>query len=98
MTDDKLREILQSDKSLSLNEAKEIIYELKNDCIQYNEDTYKAGFYNGELNAFYICLDLLEKVDSSSIGVNREGTQPYIYVYPFSPKLPSHPGCHITLS
>ena len=30
--------------------------------------------------------------------VNSEGTQPYIYMYPFSPKLCSHPGCHITLS
>ena len=25
-------------------------------------------------------------------------TQPYIYTYSFSPKLPSYPGCHITLS
>ena len=25
-------------------------------------------------------------------------TQPYIYMYPFSSQLPSHPGCHITLS
>ena len=30
--------------------------------------------------------------------LNNQGTQPYIYMYPFSPKLPSHPGCHITLS
>ena len=30
--------------------------------------------------------------------VNSQGTQPYTYMYPFSPKLPSHPGCHITLS
>ena len=30
--------------------------------------------------------------------VDREGTQPYIYMYPFSPKLPFHQGCHITLS
>ncbi|KAB0345544.1 hypothetical protein FD754_022470 [Muntiacus muntjak] len=30
--------------------------------------------------------------------MNIEGTQPYIYVYPFFPKLPSHPGCHITSS
>ena len=29
--------------------------------------------------------------------VNREGTQPYECMYPFSLKLPSHPGCHITL-
>ena len=25
-------------------------------------------------------------------------SDPYIYTYPFSPKLPSHPDCHITLS
>ena len=30
--------------------------------------------------------------------MNSEGTQPYMYLYPFSPKLLSHPGCHITLS
>ena len=30
--------------------------------------------------------------------MNSEEIQPYIYTHPFSPKLPSHPGCHITLS
>jgi len=30
--------------------------------------------------------------------VNSKGIQPYVCMYPFSPKLPSHPGCHITLS
>ena len=30
--------------------------------------------------------------------VNSKGTQPYVYMYSFSPKLPSHSGCHITLS
>ena len=30
--------------------------------------------------------------------VNSKGTQPYIYMYPFSPILLSHPGCHITSS
>ena len=29
--------------------------------------------------------------------VDSKGTQPYTYMYPFFPKLPSHPGCHITL-
>ena len=29
--------------------------------------------------------------------VNSEETRPYICMGPFSPKLPSHPGCHITL-
>ena len=28
--------------------------------------------------------------------VNSEGTQPYIYMYPFSPNPHSHLGCHIT--
>lgn len=63
MTTEKLQQILQSDKALTLNEVKEIIYELKNDCVVFREDRYEAGFYNGELNAFYICLDLLEKVN-----------------------------------
>ena len=27
--------------------------------------------------------------------VKSEGTQPYIYTHPFSPKPPSHPGCYI---
>ena len=27
-----------------------------------------------------------------------QGTQPHIYMHTFSPKLPFHPGCHITLS
>ena len=30
--------------------------------------------------------------------VDSKGTQPYIYMYAFFPKLPSHPGCHVTLS
>jgi len=30
--------------------------------------------------------------------MNRKGTQPYIYMYPFSPSHDSHPGWHITLS
>ena len=30
--------------------------------------------------------------------VDSKGTQPYIYMYAFSPQLPSHPGCHLTLS
>ena len=30
--------------------------------------------------------------------MHSRATQPYKYTYPFSPKLPSHPGCQITLS
>ena len=32
------------------------------------------------------------------VQVNIEGTQLYMYTYPFSPKLRSHPGCHTTSS
>ena len=28
---------------------------------------------------------------------NKEGTQPYMYMYLFSLSIPSHPGCHVTL-
>ena len=30
--------------------------------------------------------------------VDSKGTQPYMYMYPFSTKLPFYPGCYITLS
>lgn len=49
-------------ESLTVEEVKEIIYELKNDCVGYYKEDYKAGFYNGQMNAFYIALDLLAKV------------------------------------
>lgn len=71
MTAEKLQEILSSDEQLSLDDVKEIIYELKNDCCQFNEEPYKAGFYNGEMNAFYICLDLLDKVDPHFVGIEE---------------------------
>lgn len=71
MTTEKLQEILSSDEQLSLDDVKEIIYELKNDCCQFNEEPYKAGFYSGEMNAFYICLDLLDKVDPHFVGIEE---------------------------
>ena len=73
MTDIALREILQSDKPLTLQKVKDIIYELKNDCVRFNEESYTAGFYNGEMNAFYICLDLLDKVEDrfKAMGLRR---------------------------
>ena len=35
---------------------------------------------------------------TDSFRIDWLGSQPYIYVYPFSPKFPSHSSCHITLS
>lgn len=90
MKPSELQEILQSDKHLTIQEVKEIIWQLKNDCfeevsklrneqkekevinlgewdieqkIDYSLRPYlEEKFYYGETNAFYICLDLLEKV------------------------------------
>ena len=64
MTTEKLQEILESDNTLSISEIKQIVYELKNDVIGVSSesDSYARGFYTGEINAFYICLDLLCKL------------------------------------
>lgn len=63
-----LQNILQSEKSLTLHAVQNIIYELKNDStgirIDVQANPYTAGYYAGECNAFYICLDLLDKIDT----------------------------------
>ena len=73
MTIAELQNILQSNKQLSINKIKQIIYELKNDMVQFKKDPYEAGWNNGSMNAFYICLDLLDKVDDrlESMGLRR---------------------------
>ena len=75
MTVEKLQEILQSDETLTLEQIKQIIYELKNDCVVFKQNPYEAGFYNGQLNAFYICSDLLYKLDLASIGLEKRVLQ-----------------------
>ena len=45
---------------------------------------------------FYFILGYSQLTMLWQFQVNSEGTQPYLY--PFSPKLPSHPGCHTALS
>ena len=69
MTSKELSDILYSKRTLTLERVKNIIYELKNDVIHKAEldNHYECGYYNGEVNAFYICLDLLEKIDSDQI-------------------------------
>ena len=47
---------------------------------------------------FYFILEYSQLTMLLQFQVDSKGTQPYIYMYPFSPKSPSHPGCHITLS
>lgn len=69
MTKEELHKILDDDsKKISLSEFREILYRMKADCIQeiYNlkEDSInpKAQFYYGEINAFYLALDLSEHI------------------------------------
>ena len=49
--------------------------------------------------------DMIERLNNNSQPTNnvivsgeKQSDQPYVYIYPFSPKFPSHPGCHIALA
>lgn len=75
MTGTELQNILQSDKQLSIDKIKQIIYELKNDMVKFDKDPYKAGWNNGSMNAFYICLDLLDKLDPGSVNLEERVRQ-----------------------
>ena len=50
------------------------------------------------LLSFYFILEYSWLTMLWYFEVDRKGTQAYIYIYPFYLKLPSSPGCHITLS
>ena len=77
MTAQQLQAYLQSEKPLTLSKVKDIIYECKNDIagigIDVHANPYTAGYYAGESNAFYICLDLLDKVEDrfKAMGLRR---------------------------
>lgn len=77
MTAQQLQAYLQSEKPLTLQKVKDIIYECKNDIagigIDVQANPYTAGYYAGESNAFYICLDLLDKVEDrfKAMGLRR---------------------------
>ena len=77
MTAQQLQTYLQSEKPLTLGKIKDIIYECKNDIagigIDVQANPYTAGYYAGESNAFYICLDLLDKVEDhfKAMGLRR---------------------------
>ena len=71
MTTQELHKILDDkNKILTKEELANIIYELKQDCreAQRKVDVDKPDyqFYCGEINAFYICLDLLEHLEDLS--------------------------------
>ena len=47
---------------------------------------------------FYFTLEYSRLTMLQQVQVLSRVTQPYIFMYPFCSKLPSHPGCHVTLS
>ena len=66
MTAKELQNICRSSKKLTIEEVQDILWELKEDCFNETLKDLKKGqeyFYYGEINAFYICLNLLEKVE-----------------------------------
>ena len=77
MTTAELHEILDDEnRKLTADELKEVICKLKQDCwgeyykenAKENANNYKMANYSGEINAFYICLDLLEHLKGDNNG------------------------------
>lgn len=69
MTIDELHAYLDSKEPLTVEQVKEIIYQLKQDSFNEivkntNFDDWRVQWYNGEMNGFQIALDLLGKVRS----------------------------------
>lgn len=69
MTFEKLHLILDNpDNKLTLDEFKQVLYELKNDCVHEQSEidttTGSFHFYAGEANAFMIALDLAEHISN----------------------------------
>lgn len=75
MTTSELHKILDDEnRKLSIAELKQVVYELKQDAFnefgkalktkwQNRQELRKIGFYDGEQNAFQICLDLLQHLE-----------------------------------
>ena len=64
MTDEELQAILKSNKKLTANEILETIFQLKQRARQNKTNAEKDReyyFYDGEINAYCLCLDLIEK-------------------------------------
>ena len=77
MTTEELHEILDDEnRKFTADELKEVICKLKQDCwdeyykenAKENANNYKMANYSGEINAFYICLDLLEHLKGDNNG------------------------------
>lgn len=63
MTKEELHKILDDDsKKISLSEFREIIFEMIDDCTREASGD-SLQYYQGEINAFYLALDLSEHID-----------------------------------
>ena len=67
MTKLELHEVLDDEnKKITVEEFRDIIYRLKEDCFKelykLKVDSIKAQWYYGEVNAFFIALDLSEHI------------------------------------
>ena len=84
MTTADLHKILDDEnRKLSLDELKQVIYEMKQDAFneyakaieaksQKRQDIRNIGFYSGEQNAFQILLDLLEHLDERASHILKD--------------------------
>ena len=62
MTKEELHKILDDDsKKISLSEFREIIFEMIDDCTR-EASGYSLQYYQGEINEFYLALDLSEHI------------------------------------
>ena len=72
-----------------------------NPCpLYWQVDSYPL-YHQGSLVLFFNCLFYLGEEPINNVVIvsgGQQRTQPYLYTYPFSLKLSSHSGCHITLS
>lgn len=67
MTLDELHAYLYNKEPLTVNQVKDIIYQLKNDSFgeifKLNDvEDWRYSWYNGQINGFQIVLGLLDKV------------------------------------
>ena len=67
MTNGELHDILDDEnKKISLKEFRNVIYKVINSCaseLGKEKNIMARQFYNGEINAFYIALDLSEHIE-----------------------------------
>ena len=66
MTNGELHDILDDEnKKISLKEFRDVIYKVINSCVcelSKEKNIMARQFYNGEINALYIALDLSEHI------------------------------------